>query len=335
MIMNKKIIFSIALLFIVFVFAYAWWRGLGGRTPNYDGPTEKVVLQLKWLHQAQFAGFYAAAQEGFYREEGLDVTILPVGGDLSEANVINSVDKGEVQFGVVGGDKVILARAADEGVKAISVIYQQSPVVFAALSNSGITKLGDLIGKKMGVEKGQNTEIVYRAMMRKAGVDTSKVKEVAAPLGIDPLAKGTIDARMFYMINETLDAAKNGYELNIIYPEDYGLQIYADTLITSDALIAQNRNLVQRFVRATIKGWNWALLYPEDAGVLSLRYNSHLNAAHEINMMKASLPLIYTGKSAVGGMSHETWDKMENILLDGKLLKTRIPLEDIFTTQFL
>lgn len=333
--MNKKIIFSVALLFVVIILAYAWWRKSGDTTQSYNGPTEKVVLQLKWLHQAQFAGFYAAAQEGFYKEEGLDVTIIPVGDDLSETNVINRVDRGEIQFGVVGGDQVVLARASNKSIKAVSVIYQQSPVVFASLSNSGVTELKDLIGRKMGIEKGQNTEIVYRAMMRKAGVDTSKVKEVATPPGIDPLVKGTIDGRMIYLINEALEANEKGQTLNVIYPDDYGLQFYADTLITSDALIKQNPGLVQRFVRATIKGWNWALLYPEDAGMLSLRYNPNLSATHEINMMQTSLPLIYTGRSTIGGMSYDAWDKMENTLLDGGVIKTLVPLDDILTTQFL
>ena len=331
--MNKKIIISAIVILIISLLGFLWWGISGFR---YSVPLEKVTLQVKWLHQAQFAGFYAADKNGFYKSEGLDVSILPVGNDLSEKSVIDRVAKGEIQFGVVGGDQVIEARAAGIPVKAIAVIYQQSPVVLAVLKSSGITTIKDLVGKRMAIEKGQNTETVYRAMMEKAGIDTKKIKEVVAPIGIDALARGEADARMIYVTNEGLEAQEKGYALNLFYPEDYGIQMYADTLITSDALIAQNPQLVQRFVRASLKGWNWAVAYPDDAGALSLQYGSSLVASHEVNMMKMSLPFIYTARSSIGGMSTSTWAEMENIVAaESGLISTSTLVQNIFTTEFL
>lgn len=331
--MNKKIIISAIVILIIFILGFSWWRIPGF---NYSGPLEKVTLQLKWLHQSQFAGFYAAEKKGFYQSDGLDVSILPVGNDLSEMSVINRVASGEIQFGVVGGDQVIAARAEGIPIKAIAVIYQQSPVALAALKNSGITTLKDLMGKRMAIEKGQNTETVYRAMMEKAGIDTKKITEVNAPIGLGALAQGEADARMIYLTNEGLEAQEKGYDLNLFYPEDYGIKMYADTLITSDELIAQKPQLVQRFVHASLKGWNWAVAYPDDAGMLSLQYNPDLVASHEVNMMKMSLPFIYTARSSIGGMSTSTWQEMEDIVLnDSGIVGTSTPVQNIFTTEFL
>lgn len=330
--MNKKYIISIAVVLIVIIVGLVWRRI---STDTHGAPIDKVTLQLKWLHQAQFAGFYAAAQRGFYKAEGLDVTILPVGSDLSEKKVIERVDQGAVQFGIVGGDQVLLARENNKAVRAVAVIFQHSPVVFAALKSTGIKNLKDIIGKRMGIEKGQNTESIYRSMMKKAGIDTSEIKEITSSPGLGVLVGGIIDARMIYLINEGLEAKEKDYPINIIYPEDYGVQTYADTLITSDALIKQNPDLVQRFVRASLKGWSWSVTNPEEAGKLSQLYNPRLDISHEINMMQMSLPFIYTGGSSIGAMDAKSWNSMENIFFEGGLLKARVPLESVFTTQFL
>lgn len=298
-------------------------------------PLQKVSLQLKWLHQAQFAGFYVAAQKGFYREEGLDVSILPVGEDLSSMKVIERVVKGEFQFGVTGANQVIAARAAKLPVKAVAVIYQQSPVALVGLQKTGIKTLTDLVGKSTGVWRGQDTEVVYNAMLKNAGINSARIKEIDISSSVNPLLLGKVDTQMVYLINEGLEIRERGYALNTIYPEDYGVQFYGDALVTTDAMIKQNPDLVARFVRASLRGWNWAVEHPDQAAVFSLRYNPALNASHQVSMMQSSLPFIYTSKADIGGMDEKTWSTMENILFREGLIKSRIPVEDIFTTKFL
>lgn len=311
--MNKKYITGVVILTLAVVGVTWWVDGKSGMT-SYRGPIEKVTLQLKWLHQAQFAGFYAAAQKGFYRDEGLDVSIKPVGEDLSSFHVIERVAKGEIEFGVSGADQVILARSEALPVKAIAVIFQQSPVGLAALQKSKITTLDKAVGKSTGVWSGQDTQIVFRAMLSNANIMRGKIKEVEIPSGVDYLLSGKVDTQMVYLINEGLLAKEEGYKLDIIYPEDYGVRFYGDTLVANDALIAQRPDLVARFVRATLKGWNWAIANPDEAAALSLVYDPHLSASHEKNMMRASLPFIYTSKVDIGGMDEAIWKEMESIL---------------------
>lgn len=331
--MNKKITLWLVVVAALVVAGVALW--VGKTSQKYPGSLQKVSLQLKWLHQAQFAGFYVAAQKGFYKEEGLDVSISPVGEDLSSMKVIERVVNREFQFGVTGANQIIAARATKLPVKAVAVIYQQSPVALVGLQKTGIKKLADLIGKSTGVWRGQDTEAVYGAMLKNAGIDSARIKEVNISSSVEPLISGRVDTQMVYLINEGLEIRERGYALNTIYPEDYGVQFYGDALVTTDAMIEQNPDLVARFVRASLRGWNWAVEHPDQAAMFSLRYNSALNASHQTNMMQSSLPFIYTSKTDIGGMDAKTWNAMENILLREGLIKSRIPVEDLFTTKFL
>lgn len=328
--MSNKKYFIVVLAVIVFVgLAVVWQKNQSAP------PLQKVTLQLKWLHQAQFAGFYAAVKQGYYKQEGLDVSILPVGDDLSAMSVIDRAAKGEIQFGVVGGDQVIAARSIGLPIKAVAVIFQQSPVGIISKQQKGITTLRNLVGKTTGVWRGQDTEIVYHAMMENAGMSISSVKEVDISSGVDQLLSGKIDSQMVYLINEGLEAKERGYSLSTLYPEDYSVRFYGDTLVTSDMLIQQNPDLVQRFVRASLEGWSWAVANPEEAAVLALDYNPKLPVAHEVDMMKESLPFIYTSITSIGGMATSTWEEMERILLKGGIINNTIPSGDIFTSKFL
>ena len=131
---------------------------------------DDVTLRLKWLHQAQFAGFYTAEQKGFYENNGIDITINPGGIDFP---AVQMVAGGGDMFGVTGGDQILLARDKGVPIVAIAVIYPGNPFTMFALESSGISEPKDFIGKKIGIQPGANEELMYRAMMANAGIDTS------------------------------------------------------------------------------------------------------------------------------------------------------------------
>ncbi len=331
--MNKKtiiIVLVVSLLVAAFVLLPRAWSD----QRNFSS-LKKVTLQLKWLHQSQFAGFYAAAQEGFYKDEGLDVSIIPVGEDLSSQNVVSRVAKGEIEFGIAGAEQVIAARAKGEKVKAVAVIFQQSPVGLISKQKLGITSPRDLVGKSTGIWEGQDTQIVFRAMLNNAGVDYRKVREIPISFGISKFADEQIDTQMIYLINEGLEARSRGYAINTLYPEDFNVHFYGDTIVASDALIEKDPELVERFVRASLKGWNWSTAYVERAGTLSLAYDPSLQPTHEESMMRESLPFIFTGNGKIGSMASSTWQEIENILLKDKIITRSVPVGEIFTTTFL
>ena len=129
---------------------------------------ENINVRLKWLHQAQFAGFYAADQKGFFKEYGINVRLNPGGIDFPAIQMISG---GSEQFGITGADQIILAREKGAPVVAIAVIYRKSPFVYFSIKDSNITKPKDFEGKKIGVKLGGNEELTYRAMIKNAGIN--------------------------------------------------------------------------------------------------------------------------------------------------------------------
>jgi len=147
---------------------------------------DDVTLRLKWLHQAQFAGFYTAEQKDFYKNNGIDITINAGGIDFP---AVQMVAGGGDMFGLTGGDQILLAREKGVPIVAIAVIYRESPFVLFALTESGIMEPENFIGKNVGVKLGGNEELTYRAMKMAAGVDTSLANEIPVKFDITPLVK--------------------------------------------------------------------------------------------------------------------------------------------------
>lgn len=325
--MKKTIIVLIILVVIIIVGAIVLSLG-----KKEQAAVDKVNVRLKWVHQAQFAGFYTAEQKGFYEKNGIDVTLNPGGVDFP---AIQMVSGGGEQFGVTGADQILLAREKGVPVVALAVIYRKSPFVLFSLKNSGITEPKNFVGKKIGVKLGGNEELTYRAMMKNAGVDTSQVTEIPVKYDISPLLSGQIDAWPGYSINEPITAQEKGYEVNIIWPTDYGVNLYADTLFTTEDMIKNNPDLVKRFVIATLQGWNYAYNNPDEAVTYTLMYSDQLNKEHETKMMQASLALLKPDDKPVGFMDKEIWENMQKLLLENGFMKNAVNIGEVYTIQFL
>ena len=295
-------------------------------------PGDEVTLRLKWLHQAQFAGFYTAEQKGFYENNGIDITINPGGIDFPAVQMVAS---GGEQFGVTGGDQIILARDKGVPIVAIAVIYRESPFVLFALEESGITEPNDFVGKNVGVKLGGNEELTYRAMMMGAGVDTSLVNEKPVKFDISPLLSGQIDVWPGYAINEPVTAEEKGFPVNIIWPSDYGVSLYADTIFTTEDMINNNPDLVKRFLSATMQGWNYAYDNLYESVDYTLMYADVLTKEHETSIMEASLKSLKPGDQPIGPMDKEVWEGMQTLLLDNGFTENAIDLDEAFTNEFL
>jgi NitT/TauT family transport system substrate-binding protein len=288
-----------------------------------------VTVQLKWLHQAQFAGMYAADQNGYYAEEGLKVNLIEGGPtvDLEKA-----VLDGTAQFGIDGADTLIAARADGKPVRAIAVIYRRSPLVFMALENSGITRPQDFLGKTVQADTGA---ITLHAMLANVGISSDQYHEVNTGSDLEPFYSGQVQVWNAYVINEVLVAQSAGYKVNLIYPDDYGIHFYSDTLYTTDHTIATNPDLVLRFLRATLKGWTWAIENASQVGTMVMKYNPQADPKLEVEKMTASIPLVNTGEDHIGWMKPEIWSGMEKILREQGVLIVPLDVTQAYTMQFL
>jgi len=292
---------------------------------------EDITVRLKWLNQAQFAGYYVAKEKGYYDAAGLNVSIQPGGPDFP---AIQMVAGGSEQFGVTGADQILVGRGKGVPVVAVAVTYRKDPFVLFALKKSGINTPADFPGKTIGVKIGGNEELIYRAVLKKAGVAASSLKEIPVKFDLTPLLTGQVDVWPGYVINEVLAAQEQGFPTTVIAPADYGVSLYADTLFTTEKMLKEHPDTVRAFVAATLKGWNDAIANPEEAARITVKYGSKLTYAHELAMMKASIPLLKPDEAPVGTMDPEGWSAVQKLLLDGGFLKAPVDVSSAYTTRF-
>jgi NitT/TauT family transport system substrate-binding protein len=293
---------------------------------------EAVTVRLKWFHQAQFAGFYVAKEKDFYQSAGLNVDIQPGGPDFP---AIQMVTGGNEQFGVTGADQILIARSKGVPVVALAVIFRRNPFVLFSLAKSGIKTPADYVGKNIGVKIGGNEELIYRAVLAKAGIDKAKLNEIPVKFDITPLLAGTVDVWPGYLINEVLAAKEKGFDVNVVSPPDFGIDLYADTLFTTEKMLSEKPDVVRKFVTATLKGWSGAIAAPEEAAQITVRYGSKLTYDHELAMIKASLPLLQPDAQPVGWMDAANWSATQKLLVDGGFQKAPVDIAKAFTVEFL
>jgi NitT/TauT family transport system substrate-binding protein len=293
---------------------------------------EKVTVRLKWFNQAQFAGFYVAKEKGFYQAAGLDVSIEQGGPDFPS---IQMVAGGNEEFGVTSADQILVARSKGVPVTALAVLYRKSPFVLFSLAKSGIDKPEKFVGKKIGVKLGGNEELVYRELLKKVGLDGKNMAETPVKFDMTPLLTGQVDLWPGYVINEVVSAREKGFAVNVIWPTDYGINMYADTVFTTEKMIKEKPQLVQGFTAATLKGWTYAAANPEEAAKITVKYGTKLTYEHELAMMKESLPLLQPDKRPIGSMDPAVWSAMQTSLVQGRFMKKPIDLSTAYTTRFL
>lgn len=288
-----------------------------------------VTVQLRWTHQAQFAGLYAADQLGYYAAEGLAVTLLQGG---NEVDLLVPVLTGTASFGVAGADTLILGRAKGSPARAIATIYRRSPIVFIARVESGIRRPQDLVGKT--VRLSTDTVPTFRAMMARAGISRDRYREVTLPSDLKLFASGQYPLWSAFVDGFALTAQRAGYKLNFIYPDDYGVHLYADTVFTTDEVIAANPDLVRRFLRATLKGWTHAVENAATVGPMVTKYKPDADPGLEVARITVALPLINTGEDHIGWMRPEVWADMATVLREQGVLTAPVDVTQVYTLRF-
>jgi ABC-type nitrate/sulfonate/bicarbonate transport system substrate-binding protein len=287
-------------------------------------------IRLKWIAQAQFAGIYSADANGYYKDAGLDVRIDPAGPNISP---IQSVVSGANEFGIAGAEQIIAAVDNGLPIKAVAVIYRETPEALSSDKAKNILSPKDLEGKTIGVVYGDD-ENLYRLFLKNAGVDEKSVKEVPAITGVSQILTDAVDAKMAYEMNDPILLEIEGKDVNVMRFRDYGVKFYADAIFTTTNMIENQPEKVQKFVQASIKGWEYAIKNPEIAIDQLLNVNSALNRDHQLGYLKASIPIIKTDEN-IGYSDEEVWQNMIDTLYDNGTVERKLSLESVFTNSFL
>ncbi len=226
-----------------------------------EEPLKKVALQLPYLPQFQFAGFYAAQTKGFFREEGLEVDVRST--SLERRNSRTEVLEGRAEFGVAQGPQLVTARMEGNDFMIVAAIMQHSPQVLVTRAEDNIRTPHDLIGKRVALDQGSLISEV-RMMLEREGVSLDKITVVPKRFGFDEIRMGTADAMNMFVIDGPYRLEKMGVRVNIIRPIDYGVDFYGDCLFTSGKFAREHSDVVAAVRRAVIKGWSYALQHPDE-----------------------------------------------------------------------
>jgi len=269
--------------------------------PLPAGALEKVVLQLKWQHQFQFAGYYAAAAKGYYRDAGLDVSIVEAGPAIDP---VAEVTSGRAQYGV-SNSALILARAGGKPVVVLAVIFQHSPFILVARADAGIRSVQDMAGKRLMIEP--HADEIY-AFLRKEGLNESRL--VVKPHSFDhqDLIDGNTDVMTAYSTDQPFFFQQRGYRHLEFTPRTAGIDFYGDNLFTSTKELAEHPARVRAFREASLKGWRYAMAHPEEIADLILAQYSRRHArAHLLFEANRMVPLLQSELVGLGYMSPDRW----------------------------
>ncbi len=289
-----------------------------------------VKVRLKWLHQAQFAGNYIAKEKGFYEDNGLDVELLEGGVDHP---AIPDVLSGNSDYGIAGADDLIVAVSEGKLVKAIAVIYKYSPVTYFSIDESIKTPY-DFIGKKIGIKTGTGTTYSYVSMINNLDIDRSRIEEIEIGDDLEELYEGKVDVWPGFRINEPKTAEEAGYEVYQVYPEDWGVSVYADVLFTTREKIDNNPDEVKAFVQSTLQGWDYVIENEQETIDIVMQY-INTSREHQEYMLEKSIPLIHTGDSQIGYMEEESWKNQVDLLVENKVIESPLNISRSFTNEFI
>jgi two-component system sensor histidine kinase/response regulator len=272
---------------------------------------ESVTLQLKWRHQFQFAGYYAARELGYYADAGLDVTIVEGLPGVHSAEVVIS---GKAHYGV-GMPSLLVERSNGLPVVVLAAIFQHSPETFIALEESGILHPADLKGKRLAIAPHSTPSLV--AMLKAESISPGEYTEVPLRFDVGQLVSGDVDALAAYITDEPFQLLKAGRTFHLVRPMGSGIDFYGDCLFTSEEEITHNRERAVRFREASLKGWSYALSHREEVvEIIEEKYGSMMSHEHLLYEANAMQQLILPDLIDIGSMSVQRWERIRDTFAD-------------------
>lgn len=302
-----------------------------------SAPADKVTVQLSWFHGVEYAGFYTAIEKGYYAEENIEVTLNPGGPDI---NPLDEVQNGNAQLGITSGDSIIIAKTNNQNFVAVATIFKENPLAITSLAGDNIQKPDDLIGKTVGVyslDLSNFFDLPFLALLSRTGLERDSMQYALIEdfQGANEIKAGHMDAMSgMFATDQQVMAQDAGDELNFIYYKDYGYDVYINTIFATDEFVSGNSDLVSRLIRATMKGYQYAIEHPEEVAALALNYDSTLDLNYQQEVMKVQIPFIDTGDGVLGSMNESIWENTQDILLEFNLISAPIDLSSIYTNQF-
>jgi ABC-type nitrate/sulfonate/bicarbonate transport system substrate-binding protein len=325
---------NILFMFLLFSFAML----LGCQSAGNDAGDQPLhsSIQFTWTHEYIFAPFYAAEKNGHFAQQNLAIELKE--GGFRDGELISSMDEvlvGNADFGMANGYSILLAQVEGQPLVALASLLQRSPDAIISLPESGIMKPQDLVGKNVSVSPGGATW-GYHMLLASQSIAAEGVNLIPrTAFGIEALVNDEVDALMAWYINEGIAIEETGYEATYILLSDYGVDTYPSVIFTTESIIAEKPELVERFLRAFIAGMMDTLNDPQQAAELALVYNDELELEGQLRRLQAALPFFSPAGSQPGMMATAVWQLTYQILLDEGVLTMPLDVDTVYDLTFL
>ncbi|MCL6419655.1 ABC transporter substrate-binding protein [Aestuariirhabdus haliotis] len=288
---------------------------------------EKVTLQLKWKHQFQFAGYYAAIEHGYYRAAGLDVKVREA---VEGKDPVRSVLDGNAEFGV-GTSDLLLMFQRGEPVVVLGVVYQHSPLGLMVLRDGPVRNVHDLAGKPLMIEP--NSAELF-AFMEEEGIASTRLDIVHHSFDVQDLLSGKVDGLSVYVTDEPFLLKQAGVDYHIYEASQGGIDFYGDNFFTTRKMLQQAPETVAAFRDATMKGWRYAMDHPEEMVQLILaKYSTRHSADHLRFEAREMQRLLRHDLVDAGYMSRARWEHIASIYEKQGMLSDNVNLDDFLYDQ--
>ena len=293
---------------------------------------QQMRLGVGYIPDVQFAPLYVAQQKGFYADEGLEVNI-EYG---FENDFVALAARGEREFAIASGDQVILARSQGLPISYVMKWYQRYPVALMMPASSGISQLSDLAGKKVGLPGFFGASYIgWKALVYAGGIDESKVdvKEIGFTQTA-AIQQGLVDAAMVYIANEPNQLRSQGIDVKVIEVSDY-IDLVSNGLVAGEKLVAENPDLVQRMVRATLRGVTDTIANPDEAFDIVRQVIPEITDEQAPTQRKVLADSIELWKTDQPGRSSpQAWQDSVDFMLKTGLLQKPVKVDQLYTNQF-
>jgi NitT/TauT family transport system substrate-binding protein len=314
-------------LVVVAAFAAA---GCGGGDDTASEDLTPITLQSKWVVQAQFAGYYAAVDQGFYEDEGLDVTIRAGGPDIVPEQVVLG---GQAEFGIDWLDNLLATRDQGQGIVNIAQVFARSGMTEVTWADTGLDDITDLRGKEVGVWLGGNEHKLFAALT-KNGIDPQKDVDIfAQPFDMSAFVGRQIDAAAAMTYNELAQVLETENpdtgelytldELNVFRMSELGTGALEDGVFVREDWITDtaNQDVATRFLKASFRGWIYCRDNPDECVDIVLENGPTLGAGHQAWMMNEINDLIWPNDLGIGVMDPASFDLTNQIATDYEIIK--------------
>jgi len=270
---------------------------------------DDISIHLKWYHKFQFAGYYAAEMQGYFADEGHNITFIE-GGPRN--NHLHQLINGASDYAILGSES-LNSLALGSPVIIVASIFQHAPEVLITLKSSGAKTLNDFKNQTLMLA---NPSIAghVQAMLLKNDLREKDYKKFDYDGDVLKLINGNVFAMYGYLSNEPYQLHQLGYETDIFRPQDFGIDFYGDNLVTTQKELKDNPDRVAAIRRAVIRGWNYAIEHPEEIIDHILTKNTHnpmpYNREHQLYEADKTIELIDAQNIPLGYSSPDRWVAM-------------------------